>query len=155
MTPLSRALTGFCLAALAGPSPALCGGAEPATDATSEVLLGRPLFEPDRRPKGAAAPEQNDVRLTGIAGSPGHWVAIFAGGAPDAKNEIRTSGQTIGDWTIASVTATAVTLSRDAQIRELKPNFVSYHPASTSEPPARKPRIHILSTKHTDPHLAW
>ncbi|NHN87711.1 hypothetical protein [Acetobacter conturbans] len=161
MIPLFRIVSlaaAFWVCAL--PLPALSAetAAPPATPAASPVgtiLLGRPLFEPDRRPKGVPVAEQGGFRLAGIAGRSDHWVAIFRNNAPDAKSEIRQSGQMIQDWTIATISRTAVKLTRNSETRDLKPTFLFDHSRVPDIKPDTTPQIRLLATKHTDPHLAW
>lgn len=120
-----------------------------------QTLLDRPLFEPDRRPKGVPAKEKGGFRLAGIAGRPGHWVSIFRRNAPDAKSDIRRPGEKIDDWTVSSISQTSVTLTRDTETRELKPSFLFEPPPVIKPKPALSPEVKLMASKRIDPHLAW
>ncbi|GBQ89161.1 hypothetical protein AA23498_0556 [Acetobacter nitrogenifigens DSM 23921 = NBRC 105050] len=133
-----------------------------ATDAGSSeeplsavALLDRPLFEPDRRPKGDAAQARGALRLTGIVGRDGRWTAIFHDGPADSRSKPRVVGQTINNWTVTAITGKDVTLHRDSETTSLAPTFLSSGAAPTDEKKANIHAVKILKARKTDPHLAW
>lgn len=138
------------------PSAAYCGEAG-SRDTVSQTLLNRPLFEPDRRPKDMPEKIQGGLRLSGIVGRPDHWAAIFHPEKTDGKSEIRTQGQMIENWTVSAITRNRVTLTRDSETREMKPAFLSDRVPTIGapQPDAEPPKLKLLATKRTDPHLAW
>ncbi|MBO1359890.1 hypothetical protein J2D73_08790 [Acetobacter sacchari] len=123
--------------------------------AVATALLDRPLFEPDRRPKGDAAQSRDALRLSGIVGRDGRWTAIFHDGPADSRSKPRVVGQTINDWTVTAITGKEVTLRRDSETTSLAPTFMSSGAAPTEEKKPNIRAVKILKTKKTDPHLAW
>lgn len=80
----------------------------------AETALARPLFRPDRRPAPLAAgpaprPAEDLPRLTALLAGPFGRRAIFA--ETDGRSTVVEEGATMGEWTVLSIGAGAVTVA--------------------------------------------
>ncbi|MFT9365259.1 MAG: hypothetical protein ABF572_06890 [Gluconobacter sp.] len=99
-----------------------------------DSILARPLFEPDRQPKGRGAVQAGEPQVVGISGHPGGWRAIVRTGASGSRGKVVAVGDKVGDWSIAEISATEVILRRGQSVRHLAPVFVK-HPVQTVPQP--------------------
>lgn len=95
-----------------------------------DSILGRPLFEPDRQPRGRGAVQAGEPQVVGISGRPGGWRAIIRTGAAGSRGRVVGVGERVGDWNVAEISATGVILRRGQSVRRLAPVFVK-HPVQT------------------------
>ncbi|MBN3868321.1 hypothetical protein [Gluconobacter kondonii] len=99
-----------------------------------DSILARPLFEPDRQPKGRGAVQAGEPQVVGIAGRPGGWRAIIRTGASGSRGKVVAVGDKVGDWSVAEISVTEVILRRGQSVRRLAPVFVK-HPVQTASQP--------------------
>ena len=120
-------------------------GTAEAADAWRAVLLGRPVFSPDRRPPAAAAATARSSpvlpRLSGVLVGPGQRRAIFADGT------VRAVGSTLGRWRIGQIDVGSVTMLGPDGVTVLRPAFAvasapirpSQAEAPVTTPPQARP----------------
>jgi hypothetical protein len=97
------------------------------TKAWADIILARPLFEPDRRPRHSpsfAVAEQDMPRLAGIIESSEETLAIFQPNR-DAKSVIARVGEAVGGWQITTITTDEVNLRQANKTISLRPEFDS------------------------------
>jgi hypothetical protein len=104
------------------------------------ILLGRPLFAPDRRPvPEAAGPVPHEMppppRLSGIVLSPSLRLAIFESNHT-TRAIVVADGGVIDGWTVAMIEADSVTLARDgSESITLRPHFAEGGATAHLPPP--------------------
>lgn len=122
-----------------GPSPAATA-AVPRPTWSAEILLARPLFQPDRRPEASSTvgsidvPGLAELRLAGIVDALHLKRAVFQP-VGTGKAIIVSEGDRLGDWTVTAIDATAVTIAHGSDIRRLRPRF-AVAGAAAQPPPA-------------------
>ncbi|NHO32810.1 hypothetical protein [Acetobacter fallax] len=135
----------------AEPPPPVQAG-EP-NDRVSAILL-RPLFEPDRRPKGVARSDEGSFDISGIVGKDRNWRAIFKPEKEEAKSRVVTVGEQVDGWTVTAIAPEAVTLSKGSETKRMSPVFSKFFMPEVSEKD-KLAGVKIMSQKRKDPHLAW
>jgi hypothetical protein len=110
---------------------------ETARDQWLSIVVGRPLFAPDRRQ--AAGPPTASVglpRLTGIIASPSQALAIFQA-AGEARPVVARGGETVAGWEVTTIGRDVVILSKANDRVELRPRFTDGQPSGTPAVAAR------------------
>ncbi len=132
--------------------------AEPVAAYTG-LILGRPLFNPDRRPKApgaapspAAAGQIEPPRLAGILMTPTGRSAIFATADSNGRGTVVGEGGSIGAWQVEAIHAGDVQLAGPNGRRTVRPTFSSSGEAVSGLPqPARAgillPQLPQLDTR--------
>lgn len=107
------------------------------TGAWVATILARPLFSPTRRPAAPSAEPAKPIaempRLAGVLVSEAGSEAIFA--RPGQKPTVVRTGDRIGSYSVASISAGEVVLSGPAGAMTLHPAFAS----AAEQPPAAPP----------------
>lgn len=99
---------------------------QPMVPAWRDTMLGRPLFDPTRRPPAAAtedtATSEEIPRLSGIMVTPTEKIAVFspAMGAPIVVNQ----NSRFGVFTVLAIAADGVTISGPHGIVVLRSDFI-------------------------------
>ena len=107
----------------------------PDTAAQAATTLGRPLFEPSRRPPGGGDAAVADLpRLTGVLVSGAGRVALFAG--PGGRGLTVAAGGTLGPFTVRAVEPGQVVIDGPSGTRVLRPSFEGARTAVEAPPPA-------------------
>jgi hypothetical protein len=99
------------------------------------IVLGRPLFNPDRRPDPSAQNDNGLDRLSGVLVTPSGKMAIFAprsGGKP----VVVAPGGHIGDLVVTTIGDDTITVTGPDGPRVLRPSFA---PPDAKAPPNRSP----------------
>lgn len=119
-----------------------------------DTILERPLFEPDRHPKGTAAGAHEDFHITGIVGKNRNWRAIFKPEQEGGKSRVVSEKEEIGGWTVVTITSKSVLLKCGTETKTVFPVFSKSAPPDLTDK-ERIDKVHIMSHKRTDPQLAW
>ncbi len=98
-----------------------------ASDQTGRLLrevLGRPVFNPDRRPAASSGVSRATglSRLTGVVISDTQKIAIFAT-APDGRKVSAQEGEHVGAYEITRITVAGVTVSGPEGVAIVTPAF--------------------------------
>ncbi len=138
----TAAVTGADLPPVAMPLGIRSADAQAEADRSLAVVLGRPLFTPDRRPAAdAVAADAGMPRLTGIIASSGGAVAIFQA-AGTARPVVVRHGDAVDGWRVMTVTAESVALRKDRDRVVLTPRFAGSQTGLTARaaplPPATR-----------------
>ena len=153
----------------AGPDPALRleavglelprAAASPAVAADGigawrEAALARPLFTPGRRPAAYSLPARALPRLSGIVWTPLLRLATFSPEPRSSHSMVCRVGDQVAGWAVARIEPSTVLLLRGRETVLLRPRY------DTTQPSAPVAMVSIdkyvvLSTKRTNPQLAW
>jgi hypothetical protein len=128
---------------------------EAIADAVSRIL-DRPLFSPTRRADPPSVAAEILPRLSGILSGPDGSYAIFQYGKA-SKSQVVAAGAALGAWTVQSILAAGVIVTRGDQRLLLHPAFADLAAANldVSVPPAPTPianRIRDEWGRHYQPH---
>ena len=102
------------------------------------AILGRPLFNWNRRPGQSSGPASIDgplPRLAGILVSATARYAIFAA-PPGGKPQVMQEGSVVGRFTIDKITASYVLLKAGGEVRTLHTSFGVTPPPPMATPDA-------------------
>jgi hypothetical protein len=108
-------------------TPPTISHAGPPVPSRSELLtiiLGRPLFAPDRKPFGDARPlaDAGLPRLSGIIAGANQSLAIFESSV-NVKPIVARSGETVGGWQVMDIALGEVTLRKADDSIRVTPQF--------------------------------
>lgn len=96
-------------------------GCAQADDTDVDVILARPLFEPDRHARSEVSVAKKQLQVTGVVGEGDRWTAIFSG-TPGVNGALAISaGGEIDGWRVVSVSPSLVRLTRDREAQVLVP----------------------------------
>lgn len=120
-----------------------------------QIVLGRPLFRPDRRPVTAPAQATPLPRLSGILIGAGTKLALFA---DDQGTTIMAApGATVGAYRISNIETNEVTLVAPGVKLVLRPHFASglaptdNTGSDPTDPPDPPPPTHVASPNFANP----
>jgi general secretion pathway protein N len=109
-------------------------------DQWTKVVLGRPLFAPNRKPSGEALTAGVGLpRLAGIIASPDAAVAIFQP-AGSVRPVVARHGDSIAGWEVTAVAIDAVSLQKANDRVILRPSFTGAEPGGGAAAEPKQPR---------------
>lgn len=126
-------------------------------DQSVDILLARPLFDPERKPEGApgsakaaAAAAGEPPRLAGIVLLPGIKTAIFQPAGKDEKPIVAGEGGDVAGWKVLSIDDGAVGVAGPHGTRTLSPQF-DPNAAPSAVPPAGAPAKTVAAASPSAP----
>lgn len=92
-----------------------------ADDTDVDIIMARPLFEPDRHARSEVSVAEKRLHVTGVVGEGDRWTAIFSG-TPGVNGALAIGvGEKIDGWLVVSVSPSLVRLARDRETQTLVP----------------------------------
>ena len=102
-------------------------GCAQADDRDVDIILARPLFEPDRHARSEVSVAKKQLHVTGVVGEGDRWTAIFSG-TPGVNGALAIgAGGEIDGWRVVSVSPSLVRLARDRETQTLVPAQAILH----------------------------